>query len=107
MKVKNNLIKLTKENLFHQYPKVMSVDIDVKRLANRRYKSRITLKTKTARFFADKEDQGYRKSLERSYRAIKKQLEKVEVDKIRRGFPDLIFEDEIDRLYYIEIGGEA
>lgn len=95
MKVKSNLIKLTKENIYRLYPKVMSVDIDIKRVAIRRYKSKITLKTKTASFFAEKEDQGYRKSLEKSYRAIKKQLEKVKNNKIHKDFPSLIFEEHV------------
>ncbi|MDA8793429.1 hypothetical protein N9N67_09290 [Bacteriovoracaceae bacterium] len=91
--MKNNLIKLTKENIYHQFPKVISVDIDIKRLGDRLYKSRIILRTKTASFFACKEDQGYRKSLEKSYLAIKKQLEKVKINKIHSGGADLIFED--------------
>ena len=95
MKVKSNLIKLAKENIYHQYPKVLSIDIDIRRLTDRRYKSRITLKTKTASFFADKEDQGYRKSLEKSYRAIKKQLEKVKINKIHKNSTDVIFEEYI------------
>jgi ribosome-associated translation inhibitor RaiA len=93
MKVKNSLIKLTKENIYYLYHEVITVDIDIKRLANRRYQSKIKLKTKTGSFFADKEDQGYRKSLEKSYDAIKKQLEKVKINKIHKHFSDLIFEE--------------
>ena len=57
MKVKNNLIELAKENVYRQYLKVISADIDIKGLANRLYKSRMKLKTKVVRFFADNENQ--------------------------------------------------
>jgi ribosome-associated translation inhibitor RaiA len=93
MKIKNRLINLTKENIYHLYPRVTSIDINIKRLENKRYKCNITLKTKNESFFAGKEDQSYRKSLDKSYHAITKQLEKVKINKIHRSYPKVVFEE--------------
>jgi len=93
VKIRNGLINLTKENIYHFYPKVIHIDIAIKRLPNRGYESRIALRTKSESFFALKKNSGYRKSLEKSYHAIMKQLEKVKINKIHRSYSGIIFKD--------------
>jgi hypothetical protein len=67
----------------------------MKRSSDKRFESRILLKTKNKRFFAEKVDKTYRKSLEKSYLAIKRQLEKSKINKVHKHHSEMIFEESI------------
>jgi ribosome-associated translation inhibitor RaiA len=107
MKEKKNLISLAKESIYHLYPIVISMDVDMIRLTNNRYKSKVVLKTKKKSFFANKEAPNYKESLDRSCHAIKKQLEKFKIDRVHQSSKESVFEDEVDKLYYNDTGGEG
>lgn len=96
MEGKNSLIRLAKENIYHLFPKVTSMDISMTRLANNCYKSKIILKTKMRSFFVLKEAQNYKESLDKSCDAMKKQLKKVKVNKVHQTHSQITFEDELD-----------
>lgn len=104
MKKGKSLLVMAKENIHHLYPEVISVDIDMIRLTNNHFRSKIVLKTKAKIFFANKDAQNYNESLNKSCHAIKKQLERGKVNKVHRLSMDSIFEDEIDKLHDINIG---
>lgn len=107
MKKGKSLLNLAKENIYHLYPKVISMDVDMIRLANNHFRSKIVLKTKAKSFFANKVALNYKESLDKSCQAIKKQLERAKVDGVHQFKKDAISEDEIDTLYYTDTGGEG
>lgn len=102
MKKGKNLLSLAKENMYHLYPKVISMDVEMIRLTNNHFRSKIVLKTKSKRFFANKVALNYKESLNKSCQAIKKQLERSKVDVVHQLKKEAIFEDEIDKLYYTD-----
>ncbi len=93
MKARYRLIASAEQSIYHQFPGVLSIDIKVSRLAQRRYSSSIMLRTRHTAFFVDKEDESYEKSLEKCLHAIKKRLEKVKVNRIHSINPEMTFED--------------
>lgn len=90
MKRKNNLLNLTKESIHHLYPNVSSLDITMIKLSNNHFGSKIEVKTKLKYYFAKKEAENYKLSLEKSCKAITKQLEKEKVRKIHSAKPEMI-----------------
>ncbi len=107
MKERKSLLNLAKENIYHLYPKVSSIDIHMTRLANGHFKSKIIIKIKAKIFFANREGKNYKESLDKSFKAIKKQLERVKIDKVHKSKKESIIENEIKELYYTDTGGES
>ncbi len=90
------LIQLAKENLRHLYPQVESINVDMIRLSNNDFKSKIVLKTKLMSFFASKEGPNYKQSLTKSCKALIKQLEKAKINKIHNVDSTMEYQDEND-----------
>ncbi len=91
--MKNYLIESTKEHIYQISSKIILVTINVNRVANNQYESRILLKTKSRSLYAAKKASGYSQSLSRTYRAIKKQIEKLKINKIHSLPKNFVFED--------------
>lgn len=96
MKKGKSLLSLAKENIYHLYPKVMSIDVNMIKLANNHFRSKIILKTKMKSFFADKVAVNYKESLNKSCQAIKKQLSRAKFNRSYQSKNKGIPEDEID-----------
>jgi ribosome-associated translation inhibitor RaiA len=95
MNTKDSLIDTVKENILHRYPAVIDIDVSLERKPNRRYQSKIILRTKNKSYFSEKTDQNYKQSLDKSSYAIKKQLEKVKISEIHRNHPKIVFTEEV------------
>lgn len=107
MKKIKNIIELSKKRIFLLYPKVLSMNLTVTKLSSNRYNSKINIKTKKKVYFVNKEGQNFKESLNKSCDAIKKKLEK-DKNKKNHDRKELVkYENEIERLYYTEIGGEG
>lgn len=107
MKKQTSLINSAKTNIFQLYPKVISIDIEMIKLLNKKYKSTIRLTTKNKSFYADKNAHNYKISLEKSCDAIKKQLEKEKINRLHSKKITQFELDEIDQMYYSDRGGEG
>lgn len=107
MKKRKSLIRIAKERICHMYPRIISMDIDMIRLKDNNFRSKIVLKTKTKNFLANKVAFHYKESLNRSCQAIKKQLERVKFDRVHRLKNEVKFEDENGKLQSTDIGGEV
>lgn len=90
------LIQLAKENLIHLYPNLTFINIDMIRLENNDFKSKIRLSTKLQSFFVSKEGSNYKQSLTKSCKAVIKQLEKAKINKVHLKSTDLSYECEED-----------
>ncbi len=91
-----SLIQLAKENLIHLYPNVTSINVDIIRLSNNDFKSKITLKTAFQSFFATKEGPNYKQSLTKSCQALIKQLERSKINKVHKNHQELSYQDDIE-----------
>ncbi|MDA8793320.1 hypothetical protein N9N67_08740 [Bacteriovoracaceae bacterium] len=107
MKREKNLISQTKDNIYRLYPKINSLEVDMIKLKNENYRSRIILTIKKKSFFVEKEAQNYKESLDKSSHAIKEQLERAKIDRAPQPLLEVEFEDEVDKMYYNDIGGEG
>ncbi len=96
MKRKNSLINLTKANIYHLYPQIIYLKISMNKLKNNYYRGKIALKTKTTSFFVSKETKNYKDSLDSARNAIKKQLERVKLNRVHQSKPEAVFGDETD-----------
>lgn len=107
MKERVSLINLAQKIIYKLYPNVISMDINVIKLASNIYISKIILKTSKKNFFVTKEAQGYKESLDRSCHALKKQLERGKIDRVHKSRKKMVFEDEVGGLHYTELGQES
>lgn len=96
MKKDKNLISLAKESIFSRYPNVISIDVDMVRLKNNYFRTKMILKTKAKIYFTSKDGLNYKESLHKSCHAIKKQLERFKVNRLHSSRKGAEFEDQIE-----------
>jgi hypothetical protein len=83
-----------KMNLYRNCPKANLVTVEMRKLHNHDYESKIRVFTDTQSFYASKSAVTHHDSLEKSYHAMIKQLERAKPDSLHLKREDKTFLDE-------------
>jgi ribosome-associated translation inhibitor RaiA len=74
---KRKHLKKTFKKIRKVFPRAENINIDVKKLPDGQFNTKLEVKAKRKNLFASKIDKTYVDSLDRSYQAIKKQIDKI------------------------------
>lgn len=81
---KKKYLRKTFKKIRKIYPKANNIDINVKTLPDGTFSTNLEVKTSNKNLFASKIDNSYVKSVEKSYDAIVKQIEKIKRKNVKR-----------------------
>ena len=90
---KSKLVGVTKDHIRKVFPQARSIDLRLRKDSSGHYLSQIKVDAGQGHFFASKRSKSFKKSLDKAYQALYKQMDKYKRKSKRYNQRDLVFDE--------------